>query len=138
VLHHAGKSTNFFLSHCKENYLNLIRQLYILSLYLRIGCKYESSLHFSHSDAWDFKLVSSFSFMILSPGLKIIKLRFETSLKFQASDWLKWRPVAIAANHIQSNRDDSKCLGTARFNRVIAYVESSHFLYFSSTLLHVY
>jgi hypothetical protein len=29
---------------------------------------------------------------ITSSGHKIIKLRLETRLKFQASDWLKWRP----------------------------------------------
>jgi hypothetical protein len=30
-------------------------------------------------------------------GLKVIKLRLETSLKSQTSDWLKWRLVAILA-----------------------------------------
>jgi hypothetical protein len=30
--------------------------------------------------------------------LKIIKLRLETSLKSQASDWLKWRLVIMGTN----------------------------------------
>jgi hypothetical protein len=33
-------------------------------------------------------------------GPKILQLRLETSLKAQASDWLKWRPVAISANQL--------------------------------------
>jgi hypothetical protein len=33
-------------------------------------------------------------------GLKVIKLRLETSLKSQASDLLKWRTVAILTNQM--------------------------------------
>jgi hypothetical protein len=36
----------------------------------------------------------------INPGPKIIKLRLETSLKFQASHLLKWRTVAISANKV--------------------------------------
>jgi hypothetical protein len=36
---------------------------------------------------------------LISPGSKITKLRLETSLKSQASDWLEW-PVAISASQI--------------------------------------
>ena len=35
-----------------------------------------------------------------NPGLKVIKLSLETSLKSQASNWLKWRLVAISANQM--------------------------------------
>jgi hypothetical protein len=31
---------------------------------------------------------------------EVIKLNMETSLKSQASDWLKWQPVAISANQM--------------------------------------
>jgi hypothetical protein len=31
---------------------------------------------------------------------KVIKLSMATSLKSQASDWLKWGPVAISANQM--------------------------------------
>jgi hypothetical protein len=34
------------------------------------------------------------------PVLKVIKLRIETSLKSQASDWLKCQPIAISANQM--------------------------------------
>jgi hypothetical protein len=34
------------------------------------------------------------------PGPKIIKLKLETNLKSQTSDWLKWRLVAILANQM--------------------------------------
>jgi hypothetical protein len=33
----------------------------------------------------------------MRPGPKIIKLKLETRLKSQTSNWLKWRPVAISA-----------------------------------------
>jgi hypothetical protein len=36
----------------------------------------------------------------ISPGPKIIKLNQETSLKSEASDWLKWGLVAISANQM--------------------------------------
>jgi hypothetical protein len=39
-------------------------------------------------------------FGCLSTGLEVIKLRLETSLKPQASDWLKWLPVAISASQM--------------------------------------
>jgi hypothetical protein len=35
-----------------------------------------------------------------NPGPKIIKLKLETSLKYQAFDWLKWRLVAISVNQM--------------------------------------
>jgi hypothetical protein len=47
------------------------------------------------------KLVSTvLSIAYQHPGLKVIKLRLQTSLKSQASDWLKWRLVAISANQM--------------------------------------
>jgi hypothetical protein len=36
---------------------------------------------------------------------KIIQRNLKTSLKSQASDWLKWRLVAISANQMLENRD---------------------------------
>jgi hypothetical protein len=34
-------------------------------------------------------------------GLKVIKVSLESSLKSQASDWLKWRLVTISANQMR-------------------------------------
>jgi hypothetical protein len=36
----------------------------------------------------------------IKTGPKIIKLKMETSLKSQESDWLKWQLVAISANQM--------------------------------------
>jgi hypothetical protein len=36
----------------------------------------------------------------MTPGSKVIKLKMDTSLKSQASDWMKWQPVTIKANQM--------------------------------------